>query len=356
MIPHSRPTSLEDSVDAVAAVLRSGQHAGGAVRRTFEAELAAYCQQPHAIAVQSGSAALHLALLTLGVPRGAPVLTPSYACAALLNAIDAVGGVPLLADIDRECLSITSATAEAACAREGIEPEGVAAAIIPHMLGLPAPIDQWELPIPIVEDAAMALGVEVNGSPVGEYGEIAVVSFYATKMMSTGQGGAVVMTGDGFAEDARDRIQYDGRDEWRPSWNYPLPDLACAIGRPQLAALPGWIDTRRTIAGRYQEIAEQIGVARPPAPTGACHYRFLIELDDEEDRYRAAEQLAEAGIDAKPPVFRPLHRYLDRDDADFPVTTEIWQRGLSLPLYPSLSDEEIATVERGLAALGERVR
>ena len=188
MIPHSRPTLLPAMAEASARVLESGQHAGGAERLVFETELAKFCGQPHAIAVQSGSAALHLALMTLGVPRGSRVLAPSYACAALLNSIDAVGATVLLADIDRGCLSITPETARAACAREAVDEDEVAAAIVPHMIGLPAPVDRWDLAIPVVEDAAMALGTRINGRPVGEYGEIAVLSFYATKMLSTGQG------------------------------------------------------------------------------------------------------------------------------------------------------------------------
>ena len=336
--------------EAVERVIASGQHAGGTARRTFERDLAAFCEQPHAICVQSGSAALHLALLTLGIPRGSRVIAPSYACAALLNAIDAVGGEVLLADIDRDCLSVTSETARAACARVDCAPEEVAAAIVPHMIGLPAPIDRWDLPVPVVEDAAMALGTRIAGKPVGEFGEIAVLSFYATKMLSTGQGGAVVMTGDGFADDARDRIQYDGRDEWRPSWNYPLPDLAAALGPPQLALLPAWIERRAAIAARYQSAAEAAGCARPPAPEGACHYRYLLECTDRAGRERVESHFGDLGIETKPAVFRPLHRYLELADGDFPVTTETWERTLSVPLYPSLTEEEVDQVIAGISS------
>jgi len=337
---------------AVLRVIASGQHAGGAEREAFESELAAACGVRHAIAVQSGSAALHIALLSLGVPRGARVLAPSYSCAALLNAIDAVGALPLVADVEPASLALSAATARAALRREGIPATEVAAAIVAHALGLPAPIERWDLPIRVVEDAAMGLGATCAGRPAGARGAVAIASFYATKMISTGQGGALLTSDDAVAADARDRIRYDGREAWRPTWNYPLPDLAAAMGRPQLAALPAWVERRRAIAGRYQAAAERSGRAGAPLPPGANGYRFLLRFADRVERDAARAAFAARGIEAKPPVHRPLHRYLGLSDRDFPVTTEVWETGLSVPLYPSLEEAEIERVE---AAIGEPV-
>lgn len=352
MIPHSRPTVIPELGPAVLRVIASGQHAGGAERAAFEGELAARCGVRHAIAVQSGSAALHLALLVLGVPRGARVIAPSYACAALLNAIDAVGARPLLADIDPSSLAVTAETARAACAREGVPVDEPAAAIVVHSLGYPAPLDRFDLPVPVVEDAAMGLGAMVAGRPAGARGRVAITSSYATKMISTGQGGALLTSDDALAAEARDRIRYDGREAWRPSWNYPLPDLAAAMGRPQLAALPVWVERRRAIAARYQAAAERAGLAGPPAPAGANGYRFLLRFADRIERESAREAFAERGIEAKPPVHRPLHRELALPDREFPATGEVWETGLSVPLYPSLEESEI---EQVVAAIEEWV-
>ena len=352
MIPHSRPTVIPELGPAVLRVVASGQHAGGAERAAFEGELARLCGVRHAVAVQSGSAALHLALLVLGVPRGARVLAPSYACAALLNAIDAVGGVPLLADVEPASLAITAETARAALAREGLAAAGASCAIVAHALGRPAPLERWDLGVRVVEDAAMALGATCAGRPAGARGTVAIASTYATKMISTGQGGALLTSDDALAADARDRIQYDGREAWRASWNYPLSDLAAALGRPQLAALPGWVERRRAIAARYQRAAERSGRAGPPDPPGSNAYRFLLRFADPSERDAARRAFAARGIEAKNPVHRPLHRYLRLFDRDFPVTTEAWETGLSVPLYPSLEDAE---VERIIAAIEEPV-
>lgn len=333
---------------AAARVIASGQHAGGAERAAFEEELASFCGVSHAVAVQSGSAALHLALLVLGVPRGSSVIAPSYACGALLHAIDAVGGSALLADIDPVRLTVTRGTARDACARATIREEQVSAVIVPHMLGIPAPLEGWDFPSPVIEDAAMGIGTEIGGRPAGSIGTVGIVSFYATKMLSTGQGGALLTSDAALADAARDRIRSDGREQWRPSWNYPLSDLAAAIGRPQLAALPEWLERRRAIAGRYRAAAEIAECAGAELPEGANHYRFLLRFPDRAARDAAEVTFRSRGITAKPPVFRPLHRYLGLPDHEFPVTTEVWETGLSVPIYPSLSEAEVDRVAEAI--------
>ncbi len=334
--------------EAFEGIYFGGQHAGGQERRNFEQELAQFFGTKDAIAVQSGSAALHLALLSLEIPPGGRVLTTSYACASVLNAIDAVGASPLFADIQLPTLSIDSETARAACARESISPEEVSAAIVPHMFGRPAAVDRWDLPIPLIEDAAMAIGSRLNRKSVGSFGRLSVTSFYATKMISTGQGGAVLSSDPSLITELRDRIQYDGREHWRPSWNYPLSDLAAAMGRPQLRNVSVWVERREQISMRYQEIAKRGGLSGEGLQEGSCHYRFLIWLADQHARDRAIASFADRGVETKPPVFYPLHRYLGLPDSDFPVTTEVWNRVLSIPLYPSLTDGEIEIVCQSL--------
>lgn len=350
MIPHSRPTVIPAMAEAAARVIASGQHAGDAERAALESELSACFALDHAIAVQSGSAALGLALRALGVPSGGWVIAPSYACAALLNAISEVGGRPLLADIDPVRLTVTASTARAACRREWVDPAEVAAAIVPHTLGIPAGLEGWDLPVPVLEDAAMAIGTSDAGRPVGAHGRVTITSFYATKFVSSGQGGAVLTDDPALAEEVRDRTIYDGREEWRPSGNLTLPDLAAAIVRPQLGVVDEWVTVRHGLADRYRAACDEAGTAVHPTTEGSNDYRFLLRLGDRTARDAAAESAASAGIEAKPPVFRPLHRYLGLADEKFPVTTEVWETGLSIPLHPSLTEEEVGTVLAWLGA------
>ena len=141
-IPHSRATRVAGTEEAIMEVLASGQHAGGAVRRRFEADLARRVGVPHGVAVQSGTAALHLALLCLGVGRGDRVLIPSYVCASLLHSIDAVGARPVVADVEERFFNLSPETARAALLREGLDESDVACAIVPHCHGFPALLDR----------------------------------------------------------------------------------------------------------------------------------------------------------------------------------------------------------------------
>ncbi|MEM7264034.1 MAG: DegT/DnrJ/EryC1/StrS family aminotransferase [Planctomycetota bacterium] len=350
-VPHSCPTVTPGLVEVVRDVVESGQHAGGAVRRAFEEDLAARVGVRHGVAVQTGSAALHLALLALDVRPGDPVLLPTYACMAVLNAVTACGARPILTDVSPDRLNLGTAEIETALAREELRATDLRAAIVPHMVGSPSPAHELvDAPYPVIEDCAMALGAELADEEVGAWGVISTFSFYATKMISTGQGG-MLLTDDARIHDrATDLIQYDNRDAWHgTTWNYPLPDLAAAMGRAQLPHLESFLARRRELATHYRDFAQRHGLAHQQHRGDATpnHYRFVLLI---EDRDRIQALLAERGIDTKPPVFRPLHRYLGHPDRHFPGATQADREALSLPIYPGLDD---AALERVLAALDQ---
>ncbi|MCA8962069.1 MAG: DegT/DnrJ/EryC1/StrS family aminotransferase [Planctomycetes bacterium] len=340
-IPHSRPTVFPGLADAVARVVDSGQHAGGSVRRAFEEELARRIGVRHAVAVQSGSAALHLALLTLDVRPGRAVLLPSYACMAVLNAVTSCDARPVLVDVHPTRLNIDAERCRAALRRESLSVADVSAIIAPHMIGLPAPMPELrDLGPPVIEDCAMGLGAEIDGEEVGAWGTVSIFSFYATKMISTGQGGMLLTANDRLAARARDLIQYDNRETRRETtWNYPLPDLAAALGRPQLEHLDQFLERRARIATRYLDFAQRRSIRTPECvpESRPNHFRFVFLLED-RDLVRAA--LERDGIESKPPVFRPLHRYLDLRIEDFEGAEAAYDAALSVPIYPSLTDLE----------------
>ena len=184
MIPHSRPTLDQKEELAVAAILSSGQVVQGEETQRFETALASEIGVVGAAAVSSGTAALHLALLALEIGEGDEVVIPSFVCPALLNAIRYVRATPVLADINREAFNIDVRDLERRLTGK------TRAIIVPHMFGLPADIDDiTALGIPVIEDCAQSLGSRYRGAPTGSFGVLSVFSFYATKVICTGEGG-----------------------------------------------------------------------------------------------------------------------------------------------------------------------
>lgn len=330
MIPHSRPTLGKDEERAVLRVLRSGHPGGGPEVEGFERDMERLLGGGRATAVQTGSAALHLALLALGVGPGDRVLIPTYTCAAVMNAVRYTGAEPTLADALPE-----TANLEPRDVRRRLRAR-TKAMIVPHMFGRPAPVRELaRLGVPVVEDCAMAAG-----GPVGRAGEISVFSFYATKMMATGHGGMVVARDRRVAERVRDLVEYDNREDYRVRYNYRMSALAAALGRAQLARLPEFVKARRRIADYYYRT---LRLGAPPA--GHVFYRFVLDVGDVAPFVRF---MAERGVECKRPVYRPLHRYLRAAAGDFPGAEELHRAHASVPLYPGLRAGEAARVARAL--------
>ncbi len=325
----------------MAAVVRRGWVAPGPEAAAFEHELAARLGTEAAAAASSGSAALELALRALGVGPGDEVVIPTYVCDALHHAVSRTGATPVLADADRTTLSLSVADA-----RGRLTPR-TRCLIVPHAFGLAADLRPLlALGVPIIEDCAQTLAARLDGRPVGSFGTLAVCSFYATKLLTTGEGGAVAGP-SALIERVRDVRDYDERDDLVPRVNARLSDLAAALGRSQLARLDAFVARRRAVAARYRERLRGVPCVTPPE-LGERHvyHRFVVEVDRPPDVMQAS--LAARGVAARRPVYRPAHRALGR--SGFPEADRLWSRTLSLPCYPTLTDGEIDAVA---IALGE---
>ncbi len=347
-IPHSRPWLPGGEIEAIRRVLESGYLGPGSEAAAFESELGRLLGGLGVVALQSGTSALHLALLALGVGYGREVVLPSWSCAALLNAVYYVGAYPRLADVDPATGALTPETVRA------VLTPAVRAIVSVHPFGHPAPIaDLAALGIPLVEDCAMACGADYDGHPAGSRGDVAVFSFYATKVLATGQGGAFASRDPARVERVRDLIRHDERESYAVRFNYALSDLPAALGRVQLSRLPEALRRRRALAARYARALEGIPGLRLPDDPKGCHlfYRYVIRTDGESSGL--AGIMAESGVEAKRPVFRPLHRYLGQDPAKFPGTESLNRTALSIPLYPALSDDQ---ADRVAAAVRDGVR
>lgn len=336
-IPHSRPSIDEADLQGVAEVLRSGFIAQGAKVDAFEQAMARMLGVRGGVATSSGTAALHLALLALHVGEGDEVLLPTYACSALLHAVRAVKAVPRLVDCDPVSFNMDPEAARRARSARA------RAMIVIHSFGLPAELDALKgLGLPLIEDGAQALGASYRGKPVGSMGEAAVFSFYATKLVTTGEGGMVLSNDARILAMARDLRTYDEKEDDAPRFNYKLTDLQAALGLAQLQRLPRFLSRREAIASQYLERLRDLPLRFPSAPPDRqrVYYRYVVGGPRPAGHYLTTLQAL--GVEARRPVFRPLHRYLGIDG--FPGADEAWEKAVSLPLYPSLSHAEVERI------------
>jgi perosamine synthetase len=320
--------------------VRGGQLAQGPEVAGLERELAARIGVAAAAAVSSGSAALELALRALDVAAGHEVIIPTYACDALYHAVARCGATPVLADADPETLGLSAAdTARRRTAR-------TRAIVVVHPFGLAVDLADFQrLGVALVEDCAQTLGATRGGRAVGAGGGLAVCSFYATKLLTTGEGGAVAGPAALVAR-ARDARDYDERTELAPRFNYKMTDMQAALGRGQLARLDAFIARRRALAARYRAVLARAPRCRVPRDVGACHvyHRFVVAVDRPLEPVLA--HLERRGVAARRPVFRPIHLALGL--SGYPNAERLWAECLSLPCYPLLTDGEADMVAAAL--------
>ncbi len=352
-IPHSKPTLGEAEAQAASSAIRSGQVAEGPAVAEFEAEMATYVGRSGAVAVSSGLAALHLALLAAGVVPGDAVAVPSYNCAALAQAVHQCGAKVLLCDVDPATGNPTPETVGAAA-------DEARAVVVTHLFGVSAEAEEMAALGPaMVEDLAQGLGARRTEGMAGRFGRAAVCSFYATKLMTSGgEGGMILSDDENIIEFTRDARSYDGREDLRPRWNYKLTDVQAAVGLAQLRRFEDFVARRREIAGRYANRLAETSLTLPEDPPGGRHvyHRYVVGLPDswiekhgEDAPDEAVRALETKGVGARRPIHKPLHRLMEK--GPFPGTDAAWSRHLSLPIYPALTEEEADAVADAVCTL-----
>ena len=359
VVPFSPPAIGPEEIAEVIATLESGWLSTGPRVRLFEARFAAYIRASHALALNSCTAGLHLSLLVSGIGPGDEVITTPFTFFATANVIVHTGATPVFADVDPRTGNLDPAAAEAA-----ITPR-TRALIVVHYGGRPADVSAFEAiarrhGLILIEDAAHCVEGVSGGRKIGTTADFTCFSFYATKNVTTGEGGMV--TTASAAADERMRIaslhgltraawqRHDGGtvgyDVVMPGFKYNMTDLQAAIGLHQLAAIDRHLERRRAIARRYDEGLAGLPIDRF-APLDAvsthAHHLYTILVDQ---RDAVSARLAEAGIATSvhfPPVH--LHSYytsrFDYARGQFPHAERIGARVLSLPFSPALTDEQI---------------
>ncbi|MBI2423970.1 MAG: DegT/DnrJ/EryC1/StrS family aminotransferase [Candidatus Hydrogenedentes bacterium] len=330
MIPHSQPTVGQEELAAVARVLASGLLAQGREVAAFEEECAAFVGRQFGVAVNSGTAALHLSLLCGGLGPGKRVILPAYSCAALLQAVTWTSATPCLVDCGDDYTIDPSEL-----------PTGADAAIAVHLFGATSHIP--EAPF-VIEDLAQSIG-----GATGRAGHAAILSFYATKLLTTGEGGMVLTDDAGLAEEIRDRRDYDNRDDFKPRFAYKMTEMQAAMGRVQLQRLPAFLAERQRIAGEYSRALAGLPVKLPNLESRVC-FRYVVATPERE---ALAAYLENEGVEAKRPIHRPLHHYtLDK----CPKSEKAHMESLSLPVYPALSSHNLGFVIECVQRYFESVR
>jgi dTDP-4-amino-4,6-dideoxygalactose transaminase len=337
------PDVGEPELAEVAEVLASGMLTMGPKVAEFEGELARLCEVEHAVAVSSGTAALHVAVLALGLDPGDEVLVPAYTFPATANVVALAGLVPVLVDVDPETMNVDP---------DRIQVGPRTKAILPvHLFGRPARLEQ--LPeLTVLEDAAGALGARRGGRACGGLGLLGCLSFHPRKIVTTGEGGAVTTNDAGIAEAAR-RLRNHGwqslspPDMPAPGLNYRLSDILCAVGLPQARRLDQLLVERARIAAGYAERLRDLPLLLPEADPGDVHgwQAYVVQLDD-RDRILAA--LRAQGIEAQIGTYALNRLGAYRDQGAFPGATRVFERALALPFHTRLSDGDLDFVAETL--------
>lgn len=362
-LPYGRQSISEEDIQAVAEVLRSDWLTTGPNVAEFEAALSQTTGAPHAIAVNSGTAALHAAMFALGIGEGDEVIVPPMTFAASANCVLYQGGKPVFADVDPTTLLI--------------DPAAVAAKITPRTKAIVAvdyagqPADYAALRaladqhnLKIVADACHAIGGSLEGQPVGTLADLSTFSFHPVKHVTTGEGGAITTADPTWADRMRhfrnhgittDHHQREQSGSWfyemqTLGYNYRITDFQCVLGQGQLKRLPDFVTKRQSIAQRYDEFfAEVPQICTLEVRAGASHayhlYPVLLNLEYfSVDRRQIFEALRAEGIGVNvhyiPVYWHPMYQGLGYRKGECPVSEQAYERLLSLPMFPDMTERD----------------
>jgi perosamine synthetase len=379
-LPYGHHSIDESDIQAVVDVLRSDRVTQGPAVEAFEVALGDFCGAAHVVAVSSGTAALHLACLAAGLKTGDELVTSPLTFVASANCALYCGARPRFVDIDANTLNLSPDGLETLL--QGQEGKARVKVALPvHFGGLPSEMERIEQiartsGATIIEDASHALGSKWQDTSgtwhrVGScsHSDMAVLSFHPVKHITSGEGGAI-LTNDaelfekvkdlrthGIVKDAERLGSVDGPwyyEMQELGYNYRISDIQCALGESQLKKIAGWVDRRRAIASRYEEAFEcvdDVETGIEPSWARSAHHLFVILVSEQAPFGRKAlyEELHKRDIGVQvhyvPVHLQPYYReHFGFSEGDFPVAEDYYNRCLSLPIYPTLSDEEVDRV------------
>lgn len=356
-IPMASPEISEEDVQAVLEVVRSGRLALGPKTKEFENAIAEYVGVRHAVAVSSGTAALHLIVRAMGIGPGDEVLVPSFTFAASVNAIIYEGAKPVFVDIDPETYNLDPEDLEQKIT------ERTKAIMAVDIFGHPAEWDEItsiadKHGLRVIDDSCEALGAEYKGRKIGQFGDAATFAFYPNKQMTTGEGGIIVTDDSEIARQARS-MRNQGRGEmgaWltheRLGYNYRMDEMSAALGVSQLSRIDTFVSKRAGVAQIYTNKLEPFPWIRTPVVKPYVRmswFVYVVTLAEGLERDAVIEKLDAAGIPARG-YFAPIHtqpyirELLGPDIEPLPVTELVARRTIALPFHNNLSELQIEAV------------
>ncbi len=351
--PISQPSITNLEKKYVSEAMRSGWiSSSGSFIDSFEYEFAKFCKTDFCISVSNGTTGLHLALKTLGVGFGDEVIVPDFTFIATANSVVLAGAKPIFVDIKSDSLTIDLASIENAITKK-------TKAIIPvHIYGHPANMKELcelasKYNIKLIEDCAEAHGASIEGQPVGSFGDIGVFSFYGNKIITTGEGGALVTKNKDLALKAK-MLRGHGMSTQKKYWhedfgyNYRLTNVQAAIGLAQLERIEYFLEKRRKILNWYKEDLEAIKFLSLNKQTqwakSVCWLVCMeFESFDERNRNIFMQNLLAEGVDSRP-YFSPLSQMPMYSPANTPVTKILSLKGVNLPTYVDMRREDVKKI------------
>lgn len=359
VIPLSRPNITELEIEYVHKALGSNYLSGGPMIKEFETELAFVAGTKYAVGVSSGTAALHLILLALGIKPGDEVITTPYSFIASTNCILYMGGIPVFCDISPDDFNINPDLIESKITSR------TRAILVVHVFGFPARMDQIcaiaeKHHLPIIEDSCEAIGAQISGRPTGGIGIAGAFAFYPNKQITTGEGGAVVTNDGAIAEMVR-CLANQGRetgDHWlchkHLGYNYRLNELSAALGVAQLKRLQEILTSRAKAAQWYEnELKKELLLTTPGSKINknsvVSWFVYVVRFCDPNIREIVTRYLEEVGIETRPyfPAIhlQPLYREkLGYTSGSFPVTESVASTTLALPFYTKITADQVLEV------------
>lgn len=343
----------------IGSILESGRLTKGSVRERFEEAIAAACHVRHAVTFNSGTSALVTALQALSIGSGDRVAVPDYTFVATVNAVEMAGAIPVFLDVDADDFGLSPK------ALEEVETP-LKAVIVVHQFGIPAKmgsIADWakHRNVPLVEDAACAIGSAYRGRSCGAFGRLAVLSFHPRKVVTTGEGGAVLTDEAHFAALARSLSDHgfapDG-NQVRPGCNLRLPEISCAIGMDQIERLDGIIEHRRRLGEHYRRVLERCDALMLPAVASDCtwnHQTFVSVFRKRGYRDDMIRWLDRNNVESNAPAASVSLMTYYRKKYDVPeravrVSRMLADQAFSLPCHDGMTDEDVQYVADAVLA------